>query len=640
MIAKFKTFLFCFIVCSAFLSTYGQATKIDSLLSILKEKRGAVFLSNTHFELFDAYQNQNPDSALYHATRGLEIAKTTNSAEQRLKGYNLLSEYWLGKGNMDSALPVVQKALGINPTKNKALRVRALNNDARVSFMTSQYKDAVSQNLKALALANEIGDEKGTVVTNNNLGLNYLYLGDLDTSMNYFERALEVGKKTESRYLVALVLGNIGLIHEKKRENLKAMEAYKEALGLFRELDEKYYIAIGLLNVGIIYQKLNEYEKAREYFLESQAVNRIIGDDIGLFQLLMNMANLEVATGNLAKAKKKLDSALMLSKKINYKNGNADIYLAYANLYEEMENYELALKKRKLYEAWKDSIALKEHMAKIARLESRYEVEKKQNEILSLSEENIRKEAALLRKNKWINLLSVGGSLITLALILMFVIHKQRFKLSRQNAVFNAMTKTEVKEQRRIAADLHDSIGTMLASLKGQLSKLKVQDSENRQILQKTEFLLNKTVDETRRISHNMMPEAVAKFGLAIAIEGLLEDVESSHGIKTECIHNGLEQKMETTKELQIYRIVQELIHNVIKHTKSNTINVHLEKEGNLLNVMVKDDGKGFSSIPGGIVQGFGLKSIQSRINYLRGKLAIDSEPDKGTTVLFHIPIS
>lgn len=206
-----------------------------------------------------------------------------------------------------------------------------------------------------------------------------------------------------------------------------------------------------------------------------------------------------------------------------------------------------------------------------------------------------------------------------------------------------AMIDGQEKERKRIAQDLHDRLGSMLSMVK--LHYKSVEDSldklkqENKNQYEKASMLLDEACDAVREIAHEMISGVLTKFGLTAALEELKETIESSNTLEVELITYGLDDRLENKMEMEVYGIIQELIHNVIKHAKAKELSIQLLKKEEKLQVIVEDDGIGFDIFNTDQNDGMGLKSVYSRVDDLFGEIAIDSGKGKGTTITIQIPL-
>lgn len=194
-------------------------------------------------------------------------------------------------------------------------------------------------------------------------------------------------------------------------------------------------------------------------------------------------------------------------------------------------------------------------------------------------------------------------------------------------------------ERSRLAKDLHDGLGGLLSGIKLKLHSISDDIPQKIELkFSKIVTQLDEVIKEMRRVAHNMMPEALLKFGLGEAIQDYCDGINESNIIKIKYTQIGSLQTLTQSTAIVLYRIIQELTNNSIKHASATNIFIQISKEKRGYNITVEDNGKGFDvkSMPG--KKGTGLQNVQSRIEYLKGIFTIESEPLKGTSVNIEIP--
>lgn len=185
-----------------------------------------------------------------------------------------------------------------------------------------------------------------------------------------------------------------------------------------------------------------------------------------------------------------------------------------------------------------------------------------------------------------------------------------------------------------MAKDLHDGLGGLLSGVKLQLGAMKgnlILSEEHGRTFNHALSKLDESISEMRRVAHNMMPEALMKLGLQQALQDYCDGLSDSQSFKINGEFYGLEKRMESSTEIVVYRIVQELLNNAVKHSGASVILAQVMRQGNGLTITVEDNGRGFEKET--ILQGAGLKNIRSRVDYLKGQLDIQTTPGKGTSV-------
>jgi len=202
----------------------------------------------------------------------------------------------------------------------------------------------------------------------------------------------------------------------------------------------------------------------------------------------------------------------------------------------------------------------------------------------------------------------------------------------------NAMMEGQEAERTRIAKDLHDGLGGLLSTVKAHFGNIQseIKKIESLQVYNRAQEMMDEACEEVRRISHNLMPGALRLEGLKTAIEQLGKELSEAHTFEVKVEAINFNSRMQETQEVFIFRIIQETLNNIVKHANAKNVLIQISETDDEYHFIIEDDGKGFDPIQ--IKSGLGLKSIQSRVDFLKGNLDIDTRPGIGTTVSFHIP--
>lgn len=215
------------------------------------------------------------------------------------------------------------------------------------------------------------------------------------------------------------------------------------------------------------------------------------------------------------------------------------------------------------------------------------------------------------------------------------LIEKNLIQQQRTQAVLEA----EERERIRIARDLHDGVGQTLAAarmtLGNYVSQKKIESSE----MQNSLDLLEDGIKEIREISHNMMPSSLTKFGLSSALKQFTNKINALGKLEIELQIVGFKERFDEKIELVLYRIIQEIISNIIKHAEAKKVNIELVKHDSELILIIEDNGRGFDTVSTEN-HGIGLKNIATRVEYLNGNVNFDSSIGKGTSVVIEIPLN
>ncbi|WP_257669963.1 sensor histidine kinase [Parapedobacter tibetensis] len=277
-------------------------------------------------------------------------------------------------------------------------------------------------------------------------------------------------------------------------------------------------------------------------------------------------------------------------------------------------------------------------------LEAQYEASKKERELAVLQE-----KVAYNRKLSQVYVALVAAFLLA-ALFLVYA-YKNRVKAMKQQeqlhqmeidkmkqehriSLLSAMLEGQEEERSRLAKDLHDGLGGLLSGIKMELSGIMVmlKDSLHRQLIEKTMKGLDDAVNELRHIAHSMMPEILMRFGLAEAIREYCQKLNTpAINIESQVFH--YVDEMPHSRQVVLYRIMQELVNNAIKHAQASKILIQLQQVDRMIFLTVEDDGNGLDMDRLNEKKGAGLINVQARVEFLNGSIDIHAEKGIGTSI-------
>jgi signal transduction histidine kinase len=243
-----------------------------------------------------------------------------------------------------------------------------------------------------------------------------------------------------------------------------------------------------------------------------------------------------------------------------------------------------------------------------------------------------------LHRSIWAYLLYVASAMFILYLAYRWRVGQLQKK---QSAQLQTVIATQEEERKRISRDLHDDVGTKLSALKLFLSSLKNNIDKQRyqqvqQLAANSEQLINETIRDVREMLLNLSPGVLEEFGFTVAIEGLVSKINQTGTIHFELSVFGLTGNLKREYELALYRITQELINNVLKHSGAQNVSLQIGYRDEKVVIMIEDDGHGFDVEAH--KEGYGLKNLAARTKLLNGTINIDSKPGKGTSVSIEVP--
>jgi len=410
-----------------------------------------------------------------------------------------------------------------------------------------------------------------------------------------------------------------------------------------------YFIAAGLVQ-----EHKNNNEKALQYF--STALEK--GNTEGLYIMPPELyyAHSLVLTGNLDKAKIILDSLDSSLTKKKFSAAGFYYYKYDAGLLKAQHDYEgYANALRTFYEI-KDSLTNLKRYRAIKEVEVKYRVKEEQQKVTLMQEEE-KVRTANMKREKVFYISLVALSAVSILLLLFNI--RQRQIRNRQNEILQQNKITQIEEQNRIAqmkstmdaeenerqkiADkLHDDVGAMLSLASINISSLLETKNKNENAdkkLSKVNDILSSVSLAVRGLSHELTPLMIEKFGIIVALKDMVNTINLSEKIKLETILIGFDNSAKYSPSFlkNIYRIIQELLHNVIAHANATHAILELIEHSDHISLMVEDNGEGMKKTIS--ENGLGLNSIRSKIDYLHGSMEINNNEGGGTIIVIEFPV-
>ncbi|MEZ4850808.1 MAG: sensor histidine kinase [Bacteroidia bacterium] len=436
-------------------------------------------------------------------------------------------------------------------------------------------------------------------------------MGDYAKAESLFNKAIDIHNKVENYADKAVDLHNLGSVYADQNQFTQAVRYLEQALKLKEENHQERSLTITLAELGRVLSKSGSYQRAEELLFRGQ-------------EMAIEQSNLTLQ--------------LRIAENL-------------AEHYEKTGNIREAFSYQKRANSLKDSTFNRDYIQKLNQLYVAFETEQTKGELLEekvktgeLEKAKADSDLKIAQRNNWL-IAALGGILVlVLGGGFFFYSNKQQekariaeVKIEEQQKGLKAIIYAQEEERKRIAKDLHDGIVQQLGGLK--LGLQKVFSQEENPEARKMMALLDDSTQELRELSHQMMPHALSELGLIPAIEDMLDKSlghsEMIYQFETFGISD--QQRFEESVEISLYRIVQELINNVIKHSGASRVHIQLMKTGPNLTLIVEDNGQGFQ--PKSMKTGIGLMNISSRLETIDGKVNFEPSPEGGTLAIVKIPI-
>lgn len=637
-------------------------------------------------------RNLSPRESFDHGWKAYRIAEKMEDQEKMATALNRVATYYVSKGYYDSAKTILLGALKLEQeTQNHYGMGRAYGQLANSYVAQMSYDSAIiyakwainefglledhrrlssayvrlgsiyrQANIldsaiyvlhKALELQSNDSyaiEKAQTLVTLGNL---YSDIDILDSALVYQQRAVAIYSTTEDTFELSIALTNMGAIYMKQGEDSLARKQIITSIDL--RANHGWSNAENRNNLGIIYQRQHQHKLAEAEFQRALEENQL--SNMTKAESLNNLGQLYLSLGQYQDAYEKLKMSLEVLiddepnlRKLSIYEGliKASIQLG---LNEEVVRYQLS------YTRLRDAL---ESMIKAAFFQ-RIQIGEQQRRLEILEKDQEVQRAESQKKGAETKALIL---LIGLILVIGFILferfrkalRKKSIQLSKQELeneiqehdinMLSAMIDGRELERKRIAQELHDRLGSILTMAKMHFSNVEknweVVKNSFAMEYEKTTQLIDEACHEVRQISYDLSSSVVHKFGLIHALHQLRDTVEASGQLQMEVTHFKVDnQNLTEEMSLNLYRIVQEIVSNTVKHSEAAKLSIQLVRGEDELTLMSEDDGIGFDPKSDRAGKGMGLYNMKSRAERLGGSIHIDSHPGSGTTITVDVPL-
>ncbi len=592
--------------------------------------------------------------------------------------YSNMSIAYQDKGEKDKAITYMLDALRISEQRNDKNVGVIENNLGKLFFEIRNFPEAknyLSRSVRScLAEGNYIDAGKAQL----NMANVFITEVDYTKGIEYLDAAKTSFEKGNFKRGVQACANNIGALYIRQGKYEQAIAPLQQALSIARE--SKSYSGVALIeqNIGYAYTLMGKYPPALEWLTKAEETAKLGTDQYTFGEIYLHRALLDSALGNFQSAyfykskyqqisdkllnekvarqvnelqtkydtEKKAHQIELLSKDNSIKALLIDQQqLSLTKNALELSEANLTITKNELDLNKQKEIILEQQLDSAQKAQQILELDK-QNRIKALELE--KQELKIARKN---TILFVVVALAVMGALLAYSIYRrnqlkqaaamQEALRKKEDLATKAVLEAEENERKRIASDLHDGVGQMMSAAKMNLSamesELSFSDPSQKAAFDKVLALIDESCKEVRTVSHNMMPNALLKNGLAAAIREFINQIDA-RVLKVNLYTEGLQEHLEKNTEAVLYRVIQECVNNVIKHAGANQLDISIIRDADGIAATIEDNGKGFDLNDASKRNGIGLKNIQTRISYLKGSVEWDAAPGRGTLIAIHVP--
>lgn len=471
-------------------------------------------------------------------------------------------------------------------------------------------KNAFPYYTKALQLAYQANDKTEMLRANDYVGELYFELNDFEKAIIYLKKAENLIQKNDDKYMYPSIAASLSAAYFQLGQ-LSNSALYFNKMNYWLsesdlKFDKRYHVYINYIyqkGVASRYLQLKQYDKAD--FHAHQSLNAI-----------------REVTGNGTRRVGKFENySISLLKILYLANSNQNKHKEAFAYLEELYTKQTIHQKSELNTLFHD-------------LNAKYQTEQNKLKITTLQNENLRKDA-----ERKATIAYVGSAAVLLLLLIIVLILYWNFRLRKKNKEIAAATlKGQTLERQRVAADLHDNLGTTLSSLQWTLSALNKRNltTEERNVYQTLTQRLDQAYNDVRLLAHNLMPIQLAKTGLAGALQTFMEQINRNNAVRFALTLPPDLPRFEARTEFEVYSICLELCTNILKHAQASEARITLILNDNQLNLTVTDNGVGLTDE---MSEGRGLQNIRARAEGLGGTWEVGSEPGRGVTHQITVPV-
>jgi two-component system, NarL family, sensor kinase len=643
-----KLFLFFLTIIVSFgHNTMGQTSKkADSLFTIINKMNDDTTKILKLFEI--GIPLEETDSLLCNKiyTEAISISKKINNPIFECNALIKRGVLDITNERFSQGRTFYQKAYELAlKIKNQKYAAKALGSIGISYSYEDNYTEAFTYMFKAVDYMERMKDYRSLTTMYTNIARIYSQQELFENELKYGKKCLESALLSKDSIAIGAAYTNLSIACTNSKDTVTSFRYILNALNYIRTSPYKSHLHYVFNEVAVGYKNIGNYKMAKAYNDSSLSIAKSLGYSNEIAGGLMLKADIAMLEKDYNTASLQMKDAKQYVDLYNSWPMHSTWNAKMKELEEVKGNYKAALEYNDQYLLYKDSLEDKDTKAQNATLEKKYETEKKETQ-LKLQQSTIKQKNTL-------NILfgSIAAAILVISLFgFKNYKHKQtlqqqkisELETQQQLTATEAVLKGEEQERTRLAKDLHDGLGGMLSGIKYSFNTMKgnmIMTPDNAQAFERSMDMLDSSIKEMRRVAHNMMPEALVKFGLDTALKDFCNEIQQSGAVQISYQSIGLENTViDQTVSITVYRIVQELINNTMKHAMAKTAIVQVTKSNGQLSVTVEDDGKGFDTAIINNPVGMGWSNITNRVEFLKGKLDVDSQSGKGTSV--HIEIN
>lgn len=597
--------------------------------------------------------NLNKDASLakiYLDSLGEDLVRRNPNTYIEASYEKFMGIYYFRLGQFENSLGAYKRSAALYGNSNFPLdQAKIMVNTSMTLNKLGQLDSAIVYARKANKLFEELGDSKGVGISLNIIGQIFFYLKDYEKAKSYFQQYLNNATKRKDTVEISSGYNNLGSTYNSLKKYDSALIAHRTALQMAKQVGNKYSIANIYQNIAAVLMMKKLFTESISYYDTASVIYSQLDYEPGLLETNMNLGKLYVDAEEPERAIPYLKKSIVLASQLDEPPRLAEALKEIADAYDLTGEDGKAFVALKQHMSLSDSLFNLDKQTAIEDINTKYETEKKEQQIVLLNQENALKTASAQRNT----LIIISLSILIILLVLVFyflryrsrqrhqaVLQEQKVRM-RENQM-QAVIDSQEAERKRFATDLHDGMGQLISALQLNIQAMNQtkNDLEKRdQLYSNSTSLLKDVHTEIRNIAFNLMPQTLTKEGLVAALKELIKRINKTGEITVHFSAIDMEQRLPEVSEVSLYRIIQEFLSNIMKYSQAENVYLGLTNHGDEIVLTIEDDGIGYDLQQFKESEGNGWRNINTRLNLINGEIDIDTVPGrKGTSILINMP--
>lgn len=634
------------IFCCVSVAGFAQNTKADSLERVLPGLSGV----DRAIALYDLCLIYSRSDFNKLSRISGEAKKLEASSDNLIRTYSTLvmAIQQSATGKNDSAIMKLKSAkeLALSSGNANAI-IRVCGTLGRLLVGAGSAEEGLKNLFEALKLLEKNPNAEFEAKVRVNISYAYLELKRYRDCIDFGGRSLALMNDPSLRYIRSYIYNNSAVSYGalKMLDSAKAM--VDQGLDIAKASNDNQNAANGHFILGTIYSDANQYQQAIKQYELAKPYREKVGNPFFIAADLHALSDLYYKTGNFREGIKAGEQALAVASQHKLLLKFENIYVGLAKNYRGLGDHQQASRYFELWAIAKDSIYKNSSAEAIAEMQTRYETEKKEQQI-ALQKAELSEQQLTLQKTY----LTIVVLIVVVALIV--IIARERFRrrqliadqekeLAVREAFIDATIRSQENERKRFARDLHDGMGQLISSLRLMVNQLDRNASLESKIsiADQSEKILNEMHTEIRSIAFNLMPQTLIQHGLVPALQEMAVRLSQTGKVVVTVNGYDIPPRLNEVHEISLYRIIQEWVNNVIKYAQASKIEIQLVGHEEEISITIEDNGTGFDVATLENSEGNGWRNIKSRTSLIKGELEVDSRSGhSGTTFVLTLALS